>query len=1062
MLPPSCLIGLVQVFNASDFLGLPAHLMRARVIALAKEPGTQDPSKTRPITIMAMVYRVWAKVTTSIILEAWADVMPRSISGFLPGRSALFHQYELQFLLEQAVARHEAVSWGGLTLDIRKAFNCLPRLPCKHIMLKLGVPAQWIDVWYESLNKLARTWQIGKTYTEFDPGTTGVPEGDPWSVAIMVGVNAMLDALLKLPTLVPHLFADNWSYRASDPSIHQEAIEVLLQFTKSLKLQIDWSKTWCWTTSAAHRQAYVDAASQHVSLDRIPEQLHAKDLGFKLHYRCKQFRQPQSQRHQETLERLNKLQKQEFDLQTKAVIIMTACLPKALYGTCLYAAGEKWFDELRAKIGRALVGNHHNVNPYLACSILSKKIIDPEYFAIRQALLTARDFLHQTEDQTRQIFLAKVSHSNANPTSIMGPAAALQFYISKLGWLCDRAGALSTSLDFPIHLLHSPVEVLDLALQHSWMEKVSLEISSRKGMRHAPVIDRPLTVKTLLAQPGKAQKALALQMVGGYMTNHQKHHFSADQSLLCEFCQEPDSVPHQVVWCPATQVIRDEHPQAMEFLREHDSIYAHLPVVFRHPFQCLSLTMQHMMPEPIPTMPPLLSCFFTDGSCQFPADGNARCSAYAIVAPTVPLESLDQYVSWPTQALLEQFFQVVAVAFVTGFPNIDRAELQAVVLAHEQHTEQPVYTDSAYVISCHRRVLKTSNKHRLHKYKHADLLFRWHDVVWNHHMQTPTYKVKAHQLRHTSAPEVTRLTMGNEVADWVAKQTLRTLTPEYLALQKQIHDEQGSYAQALHHQFKMRTDLSNFRQALLNTQFVEDAQPPHSTLHKFQHWTVVNPRINQTKQVDTLELEDAVHASAWGVMYTDCLLQWLEGLQWPDGDIQDEDPGISWLELLVNFEYLTQQTVPLLFPTAEFGKQYRHYTDVLGWTRSQCNLHDYLYSFQASISHVSKLLDLPLLPDEKSKVRSVYQLGAGAGHRGIARRPVMQHQPETMNLVDEFLTATRQSTNNARKTVLPDIPMRDTEISQRFFPLEGDTPDQRHRRYLKRITALKERKNAAT
>lgn len=523
-LPMTCVESLIEAFQAMEPTGLPCYLMRTKVIALAKKAFTTDPAATRPITILSLAYRIWAKVAANVVLDSWASILPRSITGFLPHRSAMAYQYRFQFDLEHDEDLGRQTTWGGMTLDIQKAFNCIPRLPCRRILHKLGVPAGIINLWFTSLANLSRTWQIDQCYVEFGTMTTGIPEGDPLSVACMVGINAVLNDLLQHPSVWPHFFADNWSYRASDASVHAEIIEAFSTFADSLRLTIDWHKTWCWSTSQEHRQAFVDAASQHVPETGIPVALAAKDLGITLHYRCKQFRQPQAERHDETLTRLQKLQKQDLNLETKAVIIHTACLPKALYATCFYAAGEKWYDQLRTHIGRALVGQHHNVNPYIASSILSKKLLDPMVFTIKHALRAAREFLTYETAEVRQQFLRSVACSNKQPVQIMGPAAALQYYLSKLGWTTTAAGDLCTTSTGSLNLLETPLTVLDLAVDQAWMEHVSVQISHRKGMKHTPVIDRYLTIQTLLQQPKAAQKALALQMVGGYMTNNQKTH----------------------------------------------------------------------------------------------------------------------------------------------------------------------------------------------------------------------------------------------------------------------------------------------------------------------------------------------------------------------------------------------------------------------------------------------------------------------------------------------------------------------------------------------------------
>lgn len=181
-LPRSCIVALKEVFDAILPTGMPAYLIRARVIALCKKPGSFHPSDVRPITILSLLYRVWSKTATRSIFLQWGDIFPPEITGFLPQRSFTTALYSLQLQLEQAVGKNAVLSLGGLTLDIQKAFNNIPREPCRKLLLALGIDPALVHCWYTSLQSMARSWQIQGQVFAMDPTVTGVPEGDQWSV----------------------------------------------------------------------------------------------------------------------------------------------------------------------------------------------------------------------------------------------------------------------------------------------------------------------------------------------------------------------------------------------------------------------------------------------------------------------------------------------------------------------------------------------------------------------------------------------------------------------------------------------------------------------------------------------------------------------------------------------------------------------------------------------------------------------------------------------------------------------------------------------------------------
>eukprot|EP00438_Fugacium_kawagutii_P030958 Skav228892 [mRNA] locus=scaffold194:260316:261152:- [translate_table: standard] len=270
-------------------------------------------------------------------------------------------------------------------------------------------------------------------------------------------------------------------------------------------------------------------------------------------------------------------------------------------------------------------------------------------------------------------------------------------------------------------------------------------------------------------------------------------------------------------------------------------------------------------------------------------------------------------------------------------------------------------------------------------------------------------------------------------------------------MQQHIHDDQQKYIHACSQQLRMRTDLSHFRQALLNTQLVDDTDQIPTALQRFQQWYTDDTIAYPSAPVSEEDRSEIAHCSKWGSVYTDLLYAWLTTLRWPNAP-SDDDPGISWLELLVNFELTTQHCIPLQF-LQDGATVYRDYTDVRGWTRAQCNIHDYICSFQASITHLEKLLRHAMLPIPRGKVKSVYQLGAGAGHRGVLTRPNMLWTSDTMELVNTYLLATRGKEHSARFTMLPEIPVREPSVSTFIQPLAGDTPAKRHQRFQQRMAS---------
>ena len=553
ILPANAVAGLIEAFEHLMHQGMPQWMMCAKTIPLAKEDNASHPSKTRPITVLSLLYRLWGRCMTQQILQAWSQILPTSCTGFLPGRNPHWMIYKLQVLLERTHYDNTQSSLGGLTLDIVKCFNCLPRLPCKVLLGVLGVPHQVLDFWFASINRMNRCWQIGGQMLKGLAASTGLPEGDTWSVLAMIAINVHLDEVVKHLDLILNTYADNWSYATDDPSKHLPAIQILLKFAKAFKLTLDWNKTWIWGTDNHHRDAL-----QQVGRDLLPAEVElqkvnfARELGYILHYRLQAFRGTQQQRHEAALNRLKKLQRLPVTLQTKAHIAQSSCVTKALFGTHLYLAGQRHFEELRGAICNALTGDKHNAQPFLACTCLSKYVWDPELYAIRQSILHAREFLTFADQDDFVAFLTIASKSSKKPAQLLGPAGAFATYIGKLGWKCGMQGDIQVSAFLTLNIVHSNLELLFEWAERAWMQYVSETVSTRKSLRSFPLVDNKQTIRVFSAMTDEVQKVLALDLTGAFMTKSQKQHFDSNETSQCDFCEQEDSYEHRILHCKAT------------------------------------------------------------------------------------------------------------------------------------------------------------------------------------------------------------------------------------------------------------------------------------------------------------------------------------------------------------------------------------------------------------------------------------------------------------------------------------------------------------------------------
>ena len=127
-------------------------------------------------------------------------------------------------LQEVEEALHHSQELSGVALDLRRAFNMIPRPPARCLLGLLGLPPAIADFWLKGLPLVRRSFSVGGSLSSGLQSTTGTPEGDPMSVLCMFAI-CYAFVLAVEPFATPSCYADNWSWMCDLPDAHAPTLE---------------------------------------------------------------------------------------------------------------------------------------------------------------------------------------------------------------------------------------------------------------------------------------------------------------------------------------------------------------------------------------------------------------------------------------------------------------------------------------------------------------------------------------------------------------------------------------------------------------------------------------------------------------------------------------------------------------------------------------------------------------------------------------------------------------------------------------------------------------------
>ena len=425
--------------------------------------------------------------------------MTCDITGLLAARGAFEAAYSAQWFFEQAYRNEEQCA--GITLDLVKCFNAINRSRGLSILERLGVPRTILHQWSRSLSRLTRRWEVCGQCSDPLPSCCGFPEGDVFSVLVMLGVAqcwtiACRQATSMQPTL--SAYADNWAWAVRDLRETQPILEITLQWTRLIGLKIDWSKTWWW---ASHNSLAptIRAVFNRLQLPTIERVQFASDLGCPLRYQGAARLAKLGNRLRKAKERLSRLKKSHVDIDVRAQVISSSIYSVAFHGAELFPLGQQHTKSLRFHVAEALVGPSESMSSVLVTLCASKYIRDPELQLILHACAAARRFLLTKPRAVQAMFFKLVAQFFPRPNTSKGPASTLKTYIARLGWTFDNKGMNQVATFVNLPFLTCPWHTLIYFAERAWQDKLLLQHTHRRALMSFPNIDQHLT-RTVLAK----------------------------------------------------------------------------------------------------------------------------------------------------------------------------------------------------------------------------------------------------------------------------------------------------------------------------------------------------------------------------------------------------------------------------------------------------------------------------------------------------------------------------------------------------------------------------------
>eukprot|EP00438_Fugacium_kawagutii_P002099 Skav218449 [mRNA] locus=scaffold538:139381:143205:- [translate_table: standard] len=1010
LLPTQLVTSLASVMmNDHHF---PAWLMRARTTPISKlDEEMPNSGQIRPITVLALVYRVYASVICTQILHAWSLHFPAGITGLLPSRGS--HDAAFRASLQIEIARRSDLPLSGLTLDLRKCFNMIWHHVGPALLARLGVPDAEIQRWSRSIAHMTRYWCVHDCTFGPYPNTRGLPEGDSHSVLIMLSIALLWLGTLQLTgeTCHPTAYADNWSWMTSTPVAHRAISMQTLLVTGVCGLEIDWAKTWVFATSTAIVDAALVSLGQTLASDDLQRLHHARDLGFELQYSGAHRLGHRKTRYEKAQNRLKRLQHLPTDSVEKEKLWLTSILTQGFYGSEIFPPSQDVLKHFRSKAADAIYGASTSMAPSLALLFGKSQILDPGYQLIWKALVTARRWLSTATHADRRVFYDLVASFQGTLNKVKGPASALAIYLQEIDWGLTRDGWLLCDPFVKLHLVDSSLPRLKAWLTLTWQRDVPIRFTERKHLYNLQAISRIDTIRILNRFAPEERGQLIREIASAFQTGRQKSEWLEDSTGTCPFCPSMDSRYHRVFECPCFAHERAPFQPTLDWLAENFPGVADLPVILEHHDSDAHRILQYQ--EPSAVVEPAFFAharrcrdadtplhLYTDGSCSFPVEPNTRLAGFAVVLDlcTTDDERRECAAAYLDHGLWPESLQAVSQSRVQGEQTIGRAEHAALEVATRFPGRVHIHSDCQHALDNISKLMQLTFD--FVKGNHLDIM---HVISTNLHAGHVFHKIRAHvtPTRGMDLLEVYHC-LGNQYADTLAKQVCAMNHSDFAASLHGRHADLQLFRDHLEVYYQLLLVLQKARVRVEQARAMsgEEIQLHPSELGQTTLRLMSSYSLAAGNQIHITDAAACLYPTfPWGSTWFDFFRQWFEALIWPQ-----ERPGVtclqggtSWVELAVSFSLMTNKCLPVLRDGPDGVK-------LLVWTATQSHCIQFSVTL-ADFSHTMMMMwghFVGMLPERerpncgRGMTKSLLFLGFGQHTCGLLDRPVLPCQSETI------------------------------------------------------------------
>ena len=512
-------------------------LLDAYIAMIPKTDGDAAPLGQRPLSVLPVVYRIWASARMSQ-LDAWfKSWVPDSVFSAGGGRGSVEAWCSSALDIEEDLSGAADSHVHLFVADVVKSFDTVDR---GHFRL-------WFrHAYFEYHAHVRLRFKLASGLGEPWTRNGGIPQGCPLSMMFFVALYLPWCRYLSVQVGVqPQLYADNLKCLFRNRELLLRAARFTTEYVRLVGQEPAPSKCILLSTS---REVRRDMKSWVLSQegDRWSVKFDVRDLGGHLDTTFRGWSSTLAARVRLVLSRLVFIFVLPLDFHGRVRVVRSMYLHAALHGIEASLLASDSLRRLRSAVRRVIWSRRQPLASVGAVLGLldGPTGCDPAFFVVWFRFRLIRRYLALWPTEVGRVYRLLGMVGEGCPGH--GPIHLLSASAAEVGFKWDSHTLAWTRPGLPLlSNLAGPLQHFKAALLDAWRNKVSANLCSRQGFRGGPLLDVHGSLQLLNSSHVRERDKALLRaiMVGGVWNGFLLGRVRG-REVFCRFCGAPDSDGH--------------------------------------------------------------------------------------------------------------------------------------------------------------------------------------------------------------------------------------------------------------------------------------------------------------------------------------------------------------------------------------------------------------------------------------------------------------------------------------------------------------------------------------